>query len=73
MSPTPSSSTTAALPIKWATTFATREAAHGAAARAAREQRTPGQGGPIEYEDSSGRWREEEEKGDDRPDTEVKD
>ena len=37
-------------------TFATREAAHAAAARAAREQRAPGQGGPIEYEDSSGRW-----------------
>ena len=35
-------------------TFATREAAHAAAARAAQEQRTPGQGGPIEYEDSSG-------------------
>jgi hypothetical protein len=54
-------------------TFATREAAHAAAARAAREQRAPGQGGPIEYEDSSGRWHEEEERGDDRPDTEVKD
>ena len=54
-------------------TFATREAAHAAAARAAQEQRTPGQGGPIEYEDRSGRWHEEEESGDDRPDTDVKD
>ena len=54
-------------------TFATREAAQAAAARAAREQRTPGAGGPIEYEDSSGRWHEEQERGDDRPDTEVKD
>ena len=34
-------------------TFATREAAHAAAARAAQEQRAPGQPGPIEYEDSS--------------------
>ena len=54
-------------------TFASREAAHAAAARAAQEQRAPGQGGPIEYEDSSGEWHEEEEGGDDRPDTDVKD
>ncbi len=54
-------------------TFRTREAAHTAAARAAQEQRTPGQGGPIEYEDSAGHWNEEEERGDDRPDTDVKD
>jgi hypothetical protein len=54
-------------------TFATREAAHAAAARAAQEQRAPGQGGPIEYEDSSGDWHEEEERGDDCPDTEVED
>ena len=53
-------------------TFATREAAHAAAARAAQEQRVPGQSGAIEYEDSSGRWHEEEESAD-RPDTEVKD
>jgi len=32
-----------------------------------------GQGGPIEYEDSSGKWHEEQEKGDGRPDTDVKD
>ena len=53
-------------------TFRTREAAHAAAARAAQEPRTPGQGGPIEYEDASGNWHEEEERGDDRSDTEVK-
>jgi hypothetical protein len=54
-------------------TFATREAAHAAAARAAQEQRMSGQSGPIEYEDSSGRWHEEDERGGDRPDTEVRD
>jgi hypothetical protein len=53
-------------------TFPTHEAAHAAAERAAQEQRAPGQGGPIEYEDSSGRWHEEQESGDDRPDTDVK-
>ena len=53
-------------------TFTSREAAHAAAARAAREQRAPGQGGPIEYK-RSGKWHEEEETGDDRPDTDVKD
>jgi hypothetical protein len=54
-------------------TFRTREAAHAAAARAAQEQRTPGESGPIEFEDSAGRWHEEDEKGDDRPDADVKD
>jgi hypothetical protein len=54
-------------------TFPTRESAHAAAARAAREQRVPGQGGPIEFEDRSGRWHDEVESGDDRPETEVKD
>jgi hypothetical protein len=54
-------------------TFRTHEAAHAAAARAAQEQRAPGQGGPIEYEDSSGKWHEEQESGDDRPATDVKD
>ena len=54
-------------------TFRTREAAHAAAARAAEEQRAPGRGGSIEYEDASGKWHEEEERGDHRPDTEVKD
>jgi hypothetical protein len=54
-------------------TFPTHKAAHAAAERAAREQRIPGESGPIEYEDSAGRWREEDESGNDRPDTEVKD
>jgi hypothetical protein len=54
-------------------TFPTHAAAHAAAARAAGEQRAPGKGGPIEFEDASGRWHEEVERGDDRPDTEVKD
>jgi hypothetical protein len=54
-------------------TFASRKAAHAAAERAAQEQRVPGQTSEIEYEDSSGRWHEEEESGEDRPDTEVKD
>jgi len=54
-------------------TFATREAAHAAAARAAREQRTPGRTESIEYEDGSGRWREERARGNDRPDTDVED
>ena len=54
-------------------TFATRELAHAAAARAAREQRTPGESAAIEYEDRSGRWYEEDAKGSDRPDTDIKD
>jgi Uncharacterized protein conserved in bacteria (DUF2188) len=54
-------------------TFATREAAHAAAQRASEEQRVPGQSSEIEYEDSSGRWHEEDESGEDRPETEVKD
>jgi len=53
-------------------TFASREAAHAAAKRAAQEQRVPGQSREIEYEDSSGRWHEEDESGEDRPETEVK-
>ena len=54
-------------------TFPTSEAAHAAAKRAAQEQRAPGKSGRIEYEDSAGRWHEEDERGDYRPDTEVKD
>jgi hypothetical protein len=54
-------------------TFATRAEAHTAAARAAQEQRAPGEGGPIDYEDSGGRWHGEQERGDDRPETDVKD
>jgi len=54
-------------------TFATRTLAHAAAVRAASEQRTPGESGPIQYEDRAGRWREETAKGGDRPDTDVED
>jgi len=54
-------------------TFPTRALAHAAAARAAGEQRTPGQDEAIEYEDSKGEWREEAVRGVDRPDAEVKD
>ncbi len=53
--------------------FPTREEAHEAAARAAAEQRIPGETGEIEYEDSSGHWHEEVARGNDRPDAEVKD
>jgi hypothetical protein len=54
-------------------TFSSHKEAHSAAARAAQEQRAPGEDGPIEYEDNSGGQHVEQEKGDDRPDTEVKD
>jgi hypothetical protein len=53
--------------------FPTRQAAHEAAARAAGEQRVPGESGEIEYEDPSGQWHEETARGDDRPESEVKD
>jgi hypothetical protein len=52
-------------------TFPSKVLAHAAAARAAREQRTPGEGAAIEYEDSAGNWHDEYAKGSDRPDTEV--
>ncbi|MGA2792232.1 MAG: hypothetical protein ABSE69_01670 [Roseiarcus sp.] len=54
-------------------TFATKELAHAAAFLAAREQRTPGESEPIQYEDRSGHWHEEMARGSDRPDTDVKD
>ncbi|WP_342641316.1 DUF2188 domain-containing protein [Rhodoligotrophos ferricapiens] len=53
-------------------TFATREEALDAAQRVAREQEMPGPSATIEYEDSKGRWHQEEASGDDRPETEVK-
>jgi hypothetical protein len=53
-------------------TFATKELARAAANRAAREQRIPGETAAIEFEDESGRWRDETAEGRDRPDTEVK-
>ena len=54
-------------------TFASKELAHAAAARAAREQRTPGESAAIEYEDGAGNWHDEYAKGSDRPDADVKD
>ena len=54
-------------------TYPTHELAHAAAARAAGEQRAPGEDEAIEYEDSAGEWREEQAPGADRPETDVKD
>jgi hypothetical protein len=54
-------------------TYPTRDIAHAAAARAAGEQRAPGEDEAIQYEDSGGEWREEEARGADRPDANVKD
>jgi len=54
-------------------TFPTQEAAHRAAARAAAEQRIPGETAGIVYEDSSGGWHNEIDAGDDRPATRVDD
>jgi Uncharacterized protein conserved in bacteria (DUF2188) len=51
--------------------FPTKEAAHAAAERAAREQRVPGASEEIEFEDKSGKWHKEFSRGSDRPDTEV--
>ena len=52
-------------------TFASHDAARGAAERAAGEQRVSGEETGIVYEDERGRWREELAEGDDRPDTDV--
>lgn len=54
-------------------TFATREEAHQAAERVAREQRQPGDTAVIWWEDAEGKWREETARGGDRPETEVLD
>jgi len=52
-------------------TFASRDAARGAAQAAAREQRVPDENATIEYEDTSGNWITERADGHDRPDTDV--
>jgi len=52
--------------------FSTREAARGAATRAAREQAVPGEAARISYEDVKGRWHTEVDSGTDRPNTTVK-
>jgi len=54
-------------------TFATRALAHRAAAAAAGEQRAPGETTSIEYETPDGEWRQENARGDDRPQTDVED
>ena len=52
-------------------TFASREAAHLAAVRAATEQQQPGVAAGISWEDERGRWHAEVTRGDDRPEVEV--
>jgi hypothetical protein len=52
-------------------TFATHDAARKAAERAAAEQRVAGETTGITYEDASGRWHQEIDAGDDRPETDV--
>jgi hypothetical protein len=54
-------------------TFPNHDAAHRAAARAAAEQRQPGETTGIVYEDSAGRWHSDLSDGDDRPETAVDD
>jgi len=53
-------------------TFRSHDAARGAAVRAAREQKVPGDEAAISYEQADGTWREELVDGHERPDTEVK-
>ncbi|TKT75240.1 DUF2188 domain-containing protein [Aquamicrobium sp. LC103] len=54
-------------------TFASHDDALRAARIAAAEQKAPGESGPIEYEDESGKWHIESSSGSDRPETEVDD
>ncbi len=54
-------------------TYPTRDAAHAAADRAAREQRISGDDAAIAFEDATGRWQEDYVHGEDRPETEVQD
>lgn len=51
--------------------FATKEEALAAAERAATAHRAKGSEEVIQYQDRQGRWHEEVEAGDDRPDTRV--
>ena len=52
-------------------TFPSRDAARKAATRAAGEQRVSGDTTGIVFEDAEGRWHEEVDPGDDRPETDV--
>ena len=54
-------------------TFPSHDAALTAAKRAAAVQRAPGETTPIHYEDEEGKWHEELDRGDDRPETSVVD
>jgi hypothetical protein len=53
-------------------TFPSHDHARKAAERAAHEQVVPGESTGIEYEDKDARWHEEQSRGDDRPETDVK-
>jgi hypothetical protein len=52
--------------------FSSKELAQKAASRVAQEQRAPGDDEAIEYEDSAGKWHDEDAREATRPDTEVK-
>lgn len=54
-------------------TFPSHDSALEAAKIAAREHELAGQNEPIEYQDASGKWRQEDANGDDRPETDVED
>ncbi|HUU67391.1 MAG TPA: DUF2188 domain-containing protein [Methyloceanibacter sp.] len=54
-------------------TFRTHEAALAAAKRAAGEQKVPGETVGIQYETVDGEWRQELDRGSDRPETSVED
>ena len=52
-------------------TYATHDAALGAAQRAAREQKVPDEDAVIEYADATGNWVTERADGHDRPEVDV--
>jgi hypothetical protein len=53
--------------------FTSHDAAYNAAKRVAMEQTRPGETVGISWEDERGRWHDELEPGDDRPEVDVKD
>ena len=54
-------------------TFPTHKLAHHAADAAAERQRASGARAAIQYQDSAGKWHEEQAEGGDRPMTDVED
>jgi hypothetical protein len=54
-------------------TFPTHQAAHDAAVSAAQRQQRGGSDEAILYQDSQGKWHEEQASGGDRPQTDVED